>query len=60
MTFIDFIFAELRTPKTWSEKHLKSPLADDHSTSNIVNVPKNFTNLHHSIFNIFIDHCPVK
>ena len=59
MTPRDFVFPKLRTPKTWSDKCLKSPLSDDPLTSNMVNVPKHCSNLHHSIFIIFIDHCQV-
>ena len=39
MTLIDILFPELRFPKTWSDKRLKSPVSDDYSTSNMVNVP---------------------
>ena len=59
MPLIDFVFPKLRTPKTWKDKRLKSPVSDDHSTSNMINVPKHFTNLHHSIFIKFIDHFQV-
>ena len=40
MTLIDFLFAKLRTPKTWSDKCLKSPVTMDPSTSNIIDVSK--------------------
>ena len=40
MTLIDFDFLELRTPETWSDKCLKSPVSDIPSTSNMVNVTK--------------------
>ena len=40
MTLIDFDFPKLRTPETWSDKCLKSPVSDIPSTSNMVNVPK--------------------
>ena len=40
MTLIDFVFPKLQTPKTWSDKCLKSPVSEDPSTSNMVNVPK--------------------
>ena len=59
MTFIDFDFPKLRTPKMLSDKCLKSPVWDDPSTSNMVNVPKHCWNLHHSIFIKFIAHCQV-
>ena len=59
MTLIDFVFPKLRPPKTWSDKCLKSPVSEDPSTSNIVNVPKHCRNLNLSPFNIFIDHYQV-
>ena len=59
MTLIDFVFSKLRTPKTWSDKFLKSRLSDDPLTSNMVNVRKHCSNLHHSIFIIFIYNCQV-
>ena len=40
MTLIDFVFPILRTPKTYSDKCLKSPVTEDASTSNMVNMPK--------------------
>ena len=40
MTLIDFVFPKLRPPKTWSDKCLKSPVSEDLSTSNMMNVPK--------------------
>ena len=40
MTLKAFVFPLLRTPKTWLDKFLKSPVSDNCSTSNIVNVPK--------------------
>ena len=39
MTLIDFVFPKLRPPKTWSDKSLKSPVSEDPSTSNMVNMP---------------------
>ena len=59
MTLIDFVFPKLRTPKTWSDKFPKSPVSEDPSTSQMVNVPKRFPNLRQSTFMIFIDHCQV-
>ena len=56
MNPIDFVFRKLRSPKTWSDKCLKSPVSDDPLTSNMVNVQKRSWNQHHSIFSIFIDH----
>ena len=40
MTLIDLVFPKLRTPKTWSDKCLKSPVTGDPLTRNIVNLPK--------------------
>ena len=57
MTLIDFVFPKWRTPKTWLDKCLKSPVWDGPSTSNMINRPKHCWNLHHSTFIIFIDHC---
>ena len=33
-----FLFSQLKTPKTWLDKCLKSPVAEDPSRSNMVNV----------------------
>ena len=60
MTLIDFVFPKLRTRKKWSYKCLKSPIYEDPSTSNIVNVPNHCWDLHHSTFITWIDHCQVK
>ena len=38
MTLIDFAFPQLRPPKTWLEKCLKSPVSEDPSRSNTVTV----------------------
>ena len=57
MALIDFVFPKLRAPKTWLDKSLKSPVSENPSTSNMVNVPKHGWNLHHSTFIIFIDQC---
>ena len=54
-TLIDFVFPNIRTPKTWLDKCLKSFVSEDISTSNMVNGPKNCSNLHDSTFIIFID-----
>ena len=59
MTLIEYAFSRLRTPKSQSDKCLKSLVLQDASTSKVVNVPKHSWNLHHSIFIIFIDHCQV-
>ena len=57
MTLIAFVFLKVRTPKTWLDKCLKSPVSEDTSTSNMTDVPKHYWNLHHTIFIIFIDPC---
>ena len=56
MTFTAFVFPKLRTPKTWSDICLKSPISEDASRSNMVNVPKPCRNLHHSSFIRLIGH----
>ena len=38
MTIIDFVFLKLPTLKTWLDKCLKSPLLEDYSRSNMINV----------------------
>ena len=43
--------------KTWLDKCLKSPVSEDHSTSNMVNAPKHCRNLNDSTFTIFIRQC---
>ena len=45
--------------KTWLDKCLKSPVSEDPTTTNMVNVPKHCRNLHHRPFIIFINHCQV-
>ena len=40
MTLRALAFPKSRTLKTWLGKCLKSPVAEDPSTSNMVNVPK--------------------
>ena len=57
ITLIDFVFPKLRTPKTWLDKCLKSPVSEDPANRNIVNEPKNCCHLHHSTITIFNDHC---
>ena len=59
MTLIDFLFSKLRTLQTESDKCLKSPVSENASTSNMVNVPKHCSHLHHIAFSIFIDNCQV-
>ena len=43
--------------KTWLYKCIKSPVSEDHSTSNMLNGGKQCWNLNHSTFTIFIDPC---
>ena len=57
VTLTDFAFLKLRTSKTCVDKCLKSSISVDHSTSNMVNVPKHCRNLHRSTFIVFIDQC---
>ena len=57
MTLTAFVFPKLPTLKSWLDKCLKSPVSEDPSTSNMVNMPKHCRNLHHNTFIIFIDHC---
>ena len=59
MTLRDFVFPNLRTRKTKSDKFLKSVVWEDPSRSNMENVPKDCRSLCHSTFITFIDHCPV-
>ena len=57
MTARDFVFPKLLTPKTWSDKCLKSLVLADASTSNMLNVPMHCWNLPYSILIICTDHC---
>ena len=59
MTLIDFVFPKLRPLKMWWDKCLKSPVSEDPSTSNMVNMPKRSWNQHHNTFSILIDNCQV-
>ena len=40
MTLTALVFPKLQTLKTQLDKCLKSPVSEDRSTSNMVNVPK--------------------
>ena len=40
MTLRDFLFSKSRTPKTWSDKCLKSPVSEEPSTNNMLKAPK--------------------
>ena len=57
MNLAAFVFPKLRSLKLWLDKCLKSPLSEDPSTSNMVNVRNHFSSLHHMVFIIFIDLC---
>ena len=54
MNLVAFVFPKLRTLKTWLGKCLRSPVSEDISKSNMVNVPKLCWYLHHSTFIIFM------
>ena len=55
MTLTAFVFTKLQTPKTYSDKCLKSRGSEDPLTSNMVNVQKHSWNLRHTAFIIFLD-----
>ena len=57
MTLTAFVFPKVHTLKRWLDNCLKSPLSEDPSTSNMVNLPRHCWNLHHSNFVTFIDLC---
>ena len=59
MTLTAFLFPKLRTSKTWLDKCLKSPVSENSSTRNMVNMSKNCSNLHDITFIILIDICLV-
>ena len=42
--------------KTWLDQCLKSPVSDDLSENNMVNVPKHCWNFSGSTFTLLIDH----
>ena len=50
-------FLNYGLPKTWLDQCLKSPVSEDPWKSNMVNAPKQCSNLKDAIFTIFIDHC---
>ena len=58
-TLTAFLFSKLRSLKRWLDKSLKSPVPEDTSRNNMVNIPKHDSNLHHNVSIIFIDHCQV-
>ena len=43
--------------KTWLDKCLRSPVAEEPSTNDMVNGLKHSLNPHSSTFMIFVDHC---
>ena len=57
-------FRNYGLPKTWLDQCLKSPVSEDPWESNMLNGPKNCSNLKDSPMNIFIYHwevnCPTK
>ena len=57
MTLIADVILNLRTPKMWLDKCLKSPVSEDPSTGNMANAPKHCSKLIETTFAIFIDHC---
>ena len=59
MTLTAFVFSKIRTLKKWLDKSAKSPVSEDSSISNMVNVPKNGLITLHITFIIFIDHSQV-
>ena len=54
-----FVFPKLRTVKTCLDKCLKSPVSEDASTSNMVNVSEHGSHLHHLVFIMFINNFQV-
>ena len=46
-------------PKTSLDQSLKSPVSEDPSKRNMVNAPKDCSNLKNSTFTIFIEHWEV-
>ena len=54
-----FCICKITDSKTCSNKFLKSLIWENPLKTNMVNVPKNCWNLHHSNFMTFIDHCQV-
>ena len=49
-------FQNYGLPKTWLDHCLKSLVLEHPSKSNMVNVPKHFSNLKDTPFTIFINH----
>ena len=52
-------FGNYGIPKTWLDQCLKSPVSEDPSKRNMVNTPKDCSNLKNSTFTIFIEHWEV-
>ena len=59
MKLIAFVFPKLRTLKMWLDKCLKSLVLEEPWRSNMVNVPKDCSYMHHITFIRFIDHYEV-
>ena len=59
MTLTAFVFPKLRTLKTWLDKCLKTPVSENPLKSNMLSVPKESSNMHHSSFITLIDLCQV-
>ena len=55
VTLIADVILNLRTPKMWLDKCLKSPVSEHPSTSNMVNGSKHSWNLNYGTFTIFIE-----
>ena len=52
-------FGNYGLPKKWLDQCLKSPVSEDPSKRNMVNAPKNSSNLKNSTFTNFVDHWEV-
>ena len=59
MSITAFVFPKLGTLKTFLDKCLKSPVSEDPSTSNMVNVPKHLPNLDYITCIILMRHYKV-
>ena len=52
-------FRNYGLPKTWLDQCLKSPVSEHPSKSNMLNAPKQCSNLKDGPFTIFLDHWEV-
>ena len=59
MTLLNFVFRNLRTPKTCLNKCLKSPFSDGRWTTNMADVRQHCWYLYDTIFIILIDYFQV-